>query len=574
MDGMYLFYFLLGTLIFFGAKYAGRGQWNEDYTSRERTQMLRGIAALGVALHHMAQKTCGSWHPAMYRVHGLDAFLSVGYLLVGVFFFCSGLGLYRSLRSKPDYLKGFIRRRILPLVIAFYLSEIIYTLVRLGMGEKMGFVTVLWYLSGLHMANFNAWYLIVIPFFYLAFWAAFRFCKRDGAAILWVILFTLGYTVLGAFIDHQNDWWMRGEWWYNSVMLFPAGLLFGKYEQRLTARFKRGYPVRLLLSAAAAAALFLLSEWLNGHGWGYYTVWNDPMKVPHRLMSAAMQWAAALALVVFLLLLTMKVRVGNRALGWFGAASLEFYLTHGIFVELFGFNFLDTAKSLVWIKSVPLYIAAVLLCSVAASLVFGWMWRALAGLAGKKDSLNKSRPGALKRTRFWRNAEEGSRHPARYFILGAGLLLAAGCLILPELFGNGENTRVMNGLVFQIPEDYTREYTDSRYAVWKYTGNDKKPGNLILDADIRDANAQAFDSAERVLEICDFLTDTDIYVNPQGIRMARGFTDYSGSPERRYYIESGGSVVLMCMHEDEKYYDKDDCEAILLAVADGIRPVK
>ena len=117
MDWMYLFYFLLAGLIFWGARYAGRGEWNEDYTSLKQTKILQGVAALGIALHHMSQKTCAPWHPSAFIVHGMDPFIPMGYMLVGVFLFCSGLGLYKSFKSKPGYLKGFFRRRILPVVI-------------------------------------------------------------------------------------------------------------------------------------------------------------------------------------------------------------------------------------------------------------------------------------------------------------------------------------------------------------------------------------------------------------------------------------------------------------------------
>ena len=84
MDWMYLFYFLLALVIFFGAKSTGRGQWNEEYTSLKQTKALQGITALGIALHHMAQKTCASWQPMQYRVHGLDVFVPIGYLFVAV----------------------------------------------------------------------------------------------------------------------------------------------------------------------------------------------------------------------------------------------------------------------------------------------------------------------------------------------------------------------------------------------------------------------------------------------------------------------------------------------------------
>ena len=378
MDWTYLIYFSLGLLFFFGAKGAGRGKWNEEYTSLKQTKILQGITVLGIALHHMAQKTCAPWHPQIYAVHGLDPFIPMGYMLVGVFLFCSALGLYKSFKTKPDYLKkGFFRRRILPIVIAYYLSEIIYTIIRLLMGEQMDLTKILWYLSGLHMANFNAWYLIVIPFFYLAFWAAFRFCRHEGTAIFWVFVFTLGYTVLGAFIDHQDDWWMRGEWWYNSIILFPLGLLFGKFEKPVTRFFRKGYWLWLVFFFAGFFLLFQQSEWLINNRWGYYGEWGDPLKVQHRLMSAGIQWVVAIFYVAVCFLLMMKVKFGNKALAWLGAVTLDFYLMHGIYVELFGYNFLDISKSIIYIKNVALYVAVVLACSVAATLLFrllrGWV---------------------------------------------------------------------------------------------------------------------------------------------------------------------------------------------------------
>ena len=375
MDWMYLVYFFLALTLFFGAKGAGQGKWNEGYTSLGQCKMLQGATALGIALHHMAQKSCAPWHPRTYIVHGLDPFVPMGYMFVGVFLFCSGLGLYKSLKSKPDYLKGFFRRRVAPIIIAFYLSEWIYLVVRLLMGEKMDTAQILWYLSGLQMANFNSWYVIVIPFFYLVFWAAFRFCRREGTAIFLVFLFTLGYTVLGACIDHQNVWWMRGEWWYNSIILFPLGILFAKHETAVTRFFRRGYWFWLIFIFAAFFALYQGSEYMINTRWGYYGEWGDPLKVTHRLLSAGSQWLVAIAYVGFCFLLMMKVRLGNGLLAWLGAFSLAFYLMHGMFVEMWGYNFLDLTKSIYYIKNVPLYIAAVLGCAVPATLMFSWIWK-------------------------------------------------------------------------------------------------------------------------------------------------------------------------------------------------------
>ncbi|MBO2516747.1 MAG: hypothetical protein CW338_05630 [Clostridiales bacterium] len=378
MDWMYLIYFLLGMLLFCGAKICRKGEWNEEYTSFGQMKILQGATVLLISFHHMAQKTCAPWHESRYIVHGLDLFVPMGYLFCAVFLFCSGYGLYRSLKTKPGYLKHFIRRRILPVIAAYYLSEIIYLAVRVLMGEKTGALDIIWYLSGLHMANFNAWYIIAIIFFYFVFYFSFRFCRKERTAILLVFAAALLYTAGGALIDHQNDWFMRGEWWYNSIILFPAGLLFAKHEKKITAFFKKGYIVWLILSFAGIFVAYRLSQYLNGSVFGYYGEnWGDPLKVLHRLGSCAGEWLVCICYVAFNFLLLMKVKLGNRALVMLGGVTLEFYLMHGIFVELFGYDFLEYTKSLVYIRSVPLYIIAVLACAAAATVLFRLLLKAL-----------------------------------------------------------------------------------------------------------------------------------------------------------------------------------------------------
>ena len=138
MNGIGLIYFLLGILLCYGARLYPRGVFNEESTSREQTKALTGIMTMGVMLHHLAQKTSAPWLPPSRIVPGLELFPSFGYPPVAVFLFCSGLGLYKSLRCKKDYLKHFVRRRIVPVVIAFYLSEFVYTGVRSDWMEQDG----------------------------------------------------------------------------------------------------------------------------------------------------------------------------------------------------------------------------------------------------------------------------------------------------------------------------------------------------------------------------------------------------------------------------------------------------
>lgn len=581
MNWMYLVYVLLGGLLCFGAKLCPRGEWNEEYTSRQQTKALTGIMTLGVALHHMAQKTCAPWHPSAYTVHGLDFFLGIGFPVVAVFFFCSGLGLYKRLHSKPDYLKGFLRRRVLGIVVAFYLSEFIYTAVRLLMGQKMNLVKILWYLSGLHMANTYAWFVIVMPFFYLVFWAAFRFCKKEGFALFWVFVFTLVYTVLSTFIDHQDDWWMRGEWWYNSIILFPLGLLFARFEKQVTRFFRKGYWFWLLLFFAGTILLFMQSEFLVDNVWGYYGE-GTKMKIPNRLLSVGSQWLVCIAFTVFCFLLMMKVKLGNKALAWLGAMSLEFYLMHGLFVELFGFGFLDVTKSLIYIKNVPLYMLVVLACSVLAALLFRRIWKFTAGfLTGERKrrlAQAAAEAAAANGTYVPRIKTKFSETPAGKVISKIGKWFWPVMFVLMALVffqtSPKDGSRTVGGLKVTPPDGFEQRSSSTGYVTWEYTKNDKKPGKLILDEVIKGENGQQFASAEEVLRDCDWMTEAELYINPQGIRMARGFSmEFSGYPERRYYVENNEAVFLLRMIEDSRYYDPADCEEAMQQTVDSIRRI-
>lgn len=51
-----------------------------------------------------------------------------------------------------------------------------------------------------------------------------------------------------------------------------------------------------------------------------------------------------------------------------GTITLEFYLIHGVFVELFGYSFIDIAPSLYYIRNVALMILVVAIPSIPAAL--------------------------------------------------------------------------------------------------------------------------------------------------------------------------------------------------------------
>lgn len=363
---VYIIYILLLLILFWGAKVSRPKDWNGEFMTLSQTKALQGFFAICIMLHHAAQKTCAPWNPPRYIVHGLDFFVPIGYFFVGVFLFCSGYGLYKSYKEKENYLQGFLKKRALPLVLAYYSTAVIFFAVRLLMGEKMSGKQIFYYLSGAQLCNPNAWFVIALPIFYLGFYLAFKFIKKDGIALAVTCLMVLIYTIIGTNVDH-NDFWMRGEWWYNSVHLFSIGLLFARFEKSIVPHVKKYYIVYLILAVVGLAFFYPFSEYTQATFSYYGEDWGAKDKVWRRWVCLLSQMGASCAFVFLVFLLNMKIRIGNKVLQFMGTITLEFYLIHGLFVELFGYSFLDMRPSVYYIKNVALFVAVVVVLALPAA---------------------------------------------------------------------------------------------------------------------------------------------------------------------------------------------------------------
>ena len=382
---IYSVYFILPVILLWRAQFVGVKKWNDGFLSLEQTKAFQGFLAICIMLHHVGQKTAASWiQPKSRIVHGLDFFVPLGFMFVAVFFFFNGYGVYKSFHTKKDYLNGFISRRILPIVLALYTTTVIFFVARLLVGEKMDGNQVLLYLTSIDLCNPYTWYVIVLPFFYLAFYLSFKFIKKDGVAVLVTTLFVALYMLLGTRINH-NDFWIRGEWWWNCVHLFPIGMLFAKFEDKIVPHLKKYYWVYLIIAVAAVYPLYLYSRHLCDV-FGYYGEnWGAPDVVLRRRISLLGEMLVTTDFVFAFLLLGMKVKIGNKFLKFMGTITLEFYLIHGLFVELFGWQFDGGVRSPHHIKYVIVYVLAVYALGVPSALLLKKLHGLILGLSKKKN---------------------------------------------------------------------------------------------------------------------------------------------------------------------------------------------
>lgn len=106
---LYLVYPLLAALLLIGIKSAPKGEFYDESLPLSSAKCLQGFCVVAVILHHVTQALTN--FGADYSPLGF--FNDTGTYFVSVFFFCSGFGLIKSLLQKPNYLDGFLPKRLI-----------------------------------------------------------------------------------------------------------------------------------------------------------------------------------------------------------------------------------------------------------------------------------------------------------------------------------------------------------------------------------------------------------------------------------------------------------------------------
>ena len=361
-----LLFALLGVCLFWGAKISKRKEWNEDVLSFAQTKSFLGFCALIIILHHCSQRTCAPWLPEFRIVHGLDDFVFWGYLCVAVFFFCSGYGMYTSFHKKEGFFKGYYKR-ILKILIPTIVVWITFFMVEKGKGMRIP--KPVWYNTFDYI-----WYIPAMIYMYLIFYFSFRFIKKETLSVVAVFIGTCIYFVLCMFFS-------PGTWWYNTPHLFIVGIITARHKEKIGSFFKKGYPFWIALSLIITFVGFAISNYYYPFavifGWGM----DDKS---HFIAELTGQVISALTFVIFVMLIGMKIKIGNKVLAFLGGFTLELYLVHPLFVQLFSYAFMqDSVKPLYHIKNPFLYSAAVAV--VAIPLAFG-LHKLVALITGSKKN--------------------------------------------------------------------------------------------------------------------------------------------------------------------------------------------
>ena len=339
---------LLAVLMlpFFGMKLSLKGI-RPDSMSIPQTTAVKGVFVLLVFLRHY--KGYVTLERAIDQPF-LTADVKMGQLIVALFLFYSGYGVMESFRNKGEaYLRAFPRKRILATLLHFDLAVLLYLLVQaLAMGRFYDWKTMLLSLLAWNSVGNSNWFIWVILMLYLVSWAAGRLFSADISRLLAVTACSAVYVLL--------FWRLYPgiEWWYDTVFCYAAGMWYSFLRLRIE-RFLSG-EVRFWVSFAGLFCLFRLFFWYRSN--------------------LAVYEMLSVALCLIAVMVSMKVRVGNRLLGWLGNQVFGVYIFQRLPMML-----LERWGAAEWPY---LFFGLSFVCTLLLSAGFGWCTKRIDRLLFKK----------------------------------------------------------------------------------------------------------------------------------------------------------------------------------------------
>ena len=321
---------IIVIILLWGCRIRRKKEYFEEAWSLSQSDAFRAVAALMIILHHMVQSIT---RYGDIKKGPITEWNSFGILFTSIFFFFSGFGLYKSYKTKENYLEGFLEKRLPRILLPFLVTNIIY-LITLSVDRISEVRHVFTSVLGFTLINTNAWFIVELIILYVAFYLCFKRSKTESGAFVKLLIFTVVFVFICLLLGHDNTGvnghWFMGEWWYNTTFVFMMGICFARFETKIKDFMKKRYAILLPLSIALFVGWYLLEEYVI-RTFGYYQEWKYHPGYPEKLISLVTQIILCMLFLFMVLLINLKTEFGNKVLKFLGGICFEVYLIHDVF---------------------------------------------------------------------------------------------------------------------------------------------------------------------------------------------------------------------------------------------------
>lgn len=296
-----MFILLLACII--SAKFSKPDEFHKDYLSKESTNAVNGVFVALVFLRHFSQYVKFSSEPIDSLFVTFNGYL--GQLLVTTFLFYSGYGIVCSIKAKGDsYVNSIPKKRILSVWLHFFIAVLLFCITNIVLGKKYALDKVLLSFIGWSSIGNSNWYIFAVLFLYLFVFISFKIFKNKyylgvAATTVLIVLWTAVMIKMG-----------RPNYTYNVLICYPMGMLYALLKPQIEKIVMKNDLIYSLTLMANFLILVCLYKYRNTGVEG------------HSLWSAAF--------VMLVVLLSMKIKLGNGFLSFLGSHVFGIYILQRI----------------------------------------------------------------------------------------------------------------------------------------------------------------------------------------------------------------------------------------------------
>ena len=266
-------------------------RWNEDYIGIRTTSVINGLFIWLVFMSHFTQ------YLPEYANNIIGTVM--GQLVVVMFLFYSGYGCALQYKLKGGgYLKDFPRKRILVTFVNFAIAVCVFVAVGIVLGKSFALRQILLSILAWDSVGNSNWYIFTILVCYGVFWLAAAFCSRRMIQVSLVILSLMIFVALLSRV--------KPSWWYDTVMAFGAGVVYGSYRKGVENLIRKHYVCFLIM----VVLLFLSIEYFPIIGTRHWIAFN----------------VKSVLFAFIVIILTMKVSLRSDLLQWSGEHLFPLYI--------------------------------------------------------------------------------------------------------------------------------------------------------------------------------------------------------------------------------------------------------
>ncbi len=301
---MLIFVFIVIAVVFVGIQAVGKDEFHKDYCSPKQTTSINGIFVMMIFISHIAQRLLKIQDGIMTDT--LNApYVSfrtyMGQLVVVTFLFYSGYGIMESIKRKGiTYVKEIPAKRLFKVWYHLAVAVSLYVIWNQIFSVNYPVSTDLLAYIGWQNIGGSNWYIFVTLVMYIIIFISFMIFRKSKFAA--VTLVTLLSVALVLFERKMG----QGSYYYNTVMVFPVGMFFSLIKPYFDKIFLKN-DVIWVLGLGSVFGICCYLGTVRNNSLVYYELW-------------------AIFAAVLVLFITMKVKIQNSILDWFGHHVFSIYV--------------------------------------------------------------------------------------------------------------------------------------------------------------------------------------------------------------------------------------------------------